>query len=384
MHIVLFSPKKWKFSESFESSSNRVTKLNGDLESLTQQVTTQHPDVVFVGGFEESDELLTNLKSLCDAIPQAIVVLFLEQSDSDFLIKAMRAGVREVLASNTTEEMTGAVNRAKSHLKSTDNNNDHHKAQKIGFMSAKGGDGGTCVVANVATALAKNEQLRVLAIDLSLQYGDVEIYLTNKSITNDLADFSCAVDRLDKTLLDLMVHHVNDNLHLIPSPSSLEKILRVAADDVEKLIDIIESHYDYVLIDIGTGLDPISLRVWDKLDKLILVSTMSIASARRTSQLLRLWENMGYSAKKAFILISRFGGPSDLQAVDYEKAVGKKIWRTVYREYMGIQESLLKGTPVVDLKPNTKFTHSILDLASEWTGKPIKRKSSIWAYLGIK
>jgi MinD-like ATPase involved in chromosome partitioning or flagellar assembly len=51
---------------------------------------------------------------------------------------------------------------------------------------------------------------------------------------------------------------------------------------------------------------------------------------------------------------------------------------------MGIQESLLKGVPVVDLKPNTKFTHSILDLVSEWTGKPIKRKSSIWAYLGIK
>ena len=67
-----------------------------------------------------------------------------------------------------------------------------------------------------------------------------------------------------------------------------------------------------------------------------------------------------------------------------EQAVGKKVWHMVYREFMGIQQSLLKGIPVIDLKPSSKFTNSVLDIASEWNGKPIKRKFSLWAYLGIK
>jgi pilus assembly protein CpaE len=239
-------------------------------------------------------------------------------------------------------------------------------------------------VANIASALARDEKNRIVVIDLSLSYGDVEIYLTNKTLTNNLMNFTSSVDRLDSTLLDLMVHHVADNLHLIPSPSTLEDVLRIKSDDVEKLVDILAAHYDYVLIDIGTGVDPVSVRIWDKLDRLVLTSTMTIPSARRTSQVLHLWESMGLSANKLFVLLSRCGGPTDLSLKDYEQAIGKKVWNMVYREFTGIQESLLRGIPVIDLKPNSKFTDSILEVASDLNGKPIKRKFSLWAYLGIK
>lgn len=383
MNIVLFTAKGWQFADLSESPANVITKSSGVLSSLSK-VASQNPDLVLIGGFEANDALLNSAKNLCDAIPQSVVIIHTPSSDSDFLMKAMRDGIREVINNNTSEELVGAIARAKSHLKLESAESGTRKAQIIGFISAKGGDGGTCVVANTAAALARDEKNRVIIIDLSLRYGDVEIYLTNKSIANNLMHFSTAVDRLDATLLELMTHHVTDNLHLIPSPSTLEDILKIKIDDVEKLVDILSAYYDFILLDVGTGLDPISIRIWDKLDKLVVISTMTIPSARRASQVLHLWENMGLSAKKTCILISRAGGPSDLSPDDYEKAVGKKIWRTVYREFMGIQESLLKGIPVIDVKPTSKFTSSILELASEWNGKPIKRKFSLWAFLGIK
>ena len=383
MNIVLFTAKGWQFAEVVESPTNVITKLSGPLSNLSK-LAKQGPEVVLIGGFDANDALLNSAKELCDTLPQSVVVIHTPSSDSNFLMKAMRDGVREVINNNTPEEIAGVVARAKSHLKIDSPDNGTRKAQTIGFISAKGGDGGTCVVANVAAALARDEKNRVIVIDLSLRYGDVEIYLTNKTIANNLMQFSTAVDRLDGTLLELMTHHVTDNLHLIPSPSTLEDILKIKIDDVEKLVDILSAHYDFILLDVGTGLDPISIRIWDKLDKLVVISTLTIPSARRSSQVLHLWENMGLAAKKTNILISRAGGPSDLSTDDYEKAVGKKIWRTVYREFMGIQESLLKGVPVIDVKPNSKFTYSILELASEWNGKPIKRKFSLWAFLGIK
>lgn len=384
MNIVMFTPKGWQFADEATVSVDIVTKINGKTEDFNKLITSRRPEIVLIGGFEASDDFLNNVKALADALPQSVIVIHTDNVDSEFLLHAMRDGVREVISQNTPEEVSAVIARAKSRLKSSAVDNSVHHGQKFGFISAKGGDGGTCLVANLAAALAKEEKNRVVVVDLSLRYGDVEIYLTNKSISNNLMNFSSSVDRLDATLLDLMVHHVSDNLHLIPSPSTLEDILRINIDDVEKLVDILALHYDYVLIDVGTGLDPISIRIWDKLDKLVLTSTMTIPSARRSSQILRLWESMGLSANKAFILLSRCGGPTDLNLDEYEKAVGKKVWHMVYREFMGIQQSLLQGVPVIDLKPNSKFTHSVLDIASEWNGKPIKRKFSLWAYLGIK
>ncbi len=86
-------------------------------------------------------------------------------------------------------------------------------------MSAKGGDGATYLTANLAAALADNPECRVLTIDLSLPFGDLDMYMTGNTTSNNLATFSNQIDRIDGALLDSMAHHVSGNLHLIPSPT---------------------------------------------------------------------------------------------------------------------------------------------------------------------
>lgn len=386
MNIVFYTPEDWYFSEPIGSNTNTITRLNGDLESISDNLLSLNADIFMLGGFPATDLLIDKIKPLIEQKGQSIFVLCVSHTEatSDFLVKAMRAGIREVILNNTTEEVTGVLTLCKAFVQQGETPPPTKKGQCIGFMSAKGGDGGTCIIANIAYALARNKNRRVIAVDLSLQYGDLEIYLTSETANNELTEFTESIERMDATLLNLMVHHVTDNLDLIPSPSTLEKILEIHAEKVEKLIDILCENYDFVLIDIGSGLDPISLRTWDQLEKLVLISTLSVPSARRASQILRLWDNMGLSATKVNILINRFGGPSDIGIDDYESAVGKKIWHITYGEYMGIQESLLKGVPVVDIKPNSKLTKSIVAITSELSGNPIKVRRSLWDYLGIK
>ncbi len=384
MKIIFFSPESWKFPDSVKSSGDVLININGNEQQLSKLIAAQRPEIILIGGFDITDDLLNNIKALIDVLPQSVVVLCAPVMESESLLKAMRSGVREVCTGSSTEDFSAVIARAKDHFKVTPVDHSIHHGQRIGFISAKGGDGGTSVLANIAAALAQDEKNHVIVIDLSLGIGDVEIYLTNKPVTNNLTNFTSSVDRLDATLLDLMTHHVSKNLHLISAPSNLEDILRIKSDDVEKLIDMLAAHYDFVLIDVGTGIDPISIRIWEKLDKMILTATFTIPSARRASQLFQMWEGMALSANKAFLLISRCGGPTALTLSEFEQAVGKKVWRMVYREFAGIQESLLHGAPVIDLRPNSKFTHSILEVASSLNGKPIKRKFSLWAYFGIK
>ena len=244
MKIVFFSPESFKFAEPELSSLDTLVRLNGSYDQLNTLVFAQHPEMILIGGFEPTDDLLAHVKHLVDAIPQSVVVLCAPEPNAELLIKAMRVGVREVFAACTSEELSAVIMRAHEHLMTAPVDNAVHHGQKIGFISAKGGDGGTCVVANLASALAKDAKNRIVVIDLSLSYGDVEIYLTNKTVTNNVMSFSSSVDRLDATLLDLMVHHVTDNLHLIPSPSTLEDVLRIKSADVEKLIGVLHRLVD--------------------------------------------------------------------------------------------------------------------------------------------
>lgn len=386
MNIVLYSPSNWSFPViTFGTSSDNVKVINGDLTSLKDLVLVQNPDMVFIGGFEQNNDLIKQLDSLCKSLPRAVIIPFCPEPVPEFLLHVMQVGVRDVLTMATQEAVTNILDRIRSRMSSDPSEETvGQKTRRIAFMSAKAGDGGTCVTANIGAALAKDPNIRVLIIDLSLQFGDVEMYLTNKQAVNDLSDFANSIERLDSTLLDLMVQHISDNLHLIPSPASLEKILRVNPGDVEQLIDIVAPSYDFVLIDLSAGLDPISLRVLEKLDQMIIVSTLAIPSARRASQILRLWESFGYSLGKVSLVLNRCEGKSDVQVSDFERAVGKPVWRVLSREYFGIQESLLKGIPLIDLLPKSEFCQSILEWASEWLGKPIQKKASIWAYLGIK
>lgn len=383
MHIVLYAVNDWQVSDQlFAPQVNRITRIVAPLQQLQEQVVGRSPDVVFVSGFAQNEHLLSCLEQLCQALPTTAIVPHVPNPDPDFLLNLMRTGVREVLTSETPAAVSEGLARVQTR-NTPGKTSVLHRARRIAFMSAKGGDGGTCVAANIATALVRDPTQRVLIIDLSLPFGDIEMYLTNKPITHDLADFSEEVARLDSALVDSMVHKLSDNLHLIVSPPSFDKVIHVSPDHVVRLIDAISYDYDFVLIDVGAGVDPVSLSVLEKLDLLVVVGTLTVPSLRRTSQILRLWESLGYPVSKVAIAINRFSHKASIQISDFEKASGKKISRTLPNDTSAVQESLLKGIPSISLDPKSEFSQALFEWADELAGKPAQSKS-LWHRLKSK
>lgn len=380
MHIVLYSSQAWPLPVATVGAQHQVTRLQGSLDDLQARIAVSKPDLVLLAGFEQNESLLETIEALCAALPHAAVLLVCTNPESAFLMRAMRAGVREVISSDAPEAVTAAVTRAQAKYQS--NRPSGAKISRcIGLMPAKGGDGASCVAANLAAQLSQTPSLRVLLIDLSLPFGDVELYLTREPGLHNLADFADEIERLDGALLEGMTSHITSNLHFIQSLQTIDQLMHISPSYVDRLIRIATQHYDYVLLDLQ--LDTISLSALELLDQLVLVTTMNVPSVRHASQILRMWESLGYAAEKLTVVVNAFSNQSIVRIADFEKTVGLRVSRVIPRETDSIEASLLKGTAAVLIKPKSGFAKAIGAWVEELNGRT-PTENSIWRHLGIK
>lgn len=383
MNILIFSANTWDVPDAaFVYQANRVTRVTGTLEEFVDRTAAINPETVFISGFEQNDEFIRKIEELRVALPRTAVIPHCIQPSEGFLLQLMRSGVREVLTDDTPSAISDILGRARNR-QLANNTAKARRTRCIGFMSAKGGDGCTCVSANFAAALACDLNSRILIVDLSLPFGDLEMYLTNQPSTHDLADFSDEIERLDSALVFSMVRHLSDTLHIIPSPVTFERILRITPDRIERLIDVVSGYYDYVLFDLGSGLDPLCLRAIEKIDQLFLIGAAALPSVRRASQILRLWESLGYSSSMISLILNRINGRSFLERHEVEKVLGRSISHFLPDERKLLQESLLRGKQIIDLSPRSSFSKALFEWTAEISGKPLRGKS-LWQRLGIK
>ena len=378
MKIVLYSPSSWPLDDAlFDRQQHQLERLQGGQTEMRQAIGAQEPDLVLLTGFDANEVFLRHLEAVCSALPQATVVIYQPQVSPSLLMAMMRAGVRDVLDDCQPHTIRQLVDRTAQRLQ----NVRPFKSRVVGVMAAKSGDGGSCVAANLACALA--EHARVLVMDLNVPFGDLEMYLTNQVGMKDLVDLSEETQRLDRSLLDSLVHQVTPNLHLVISPGTFEKVVRVQPRQIQQLIDIVSRHYNYVVLNLGASLDQLNLSVLEQNDEICLVASTSLPSMRRASQILKLLKTIDYDDAKVSVVVNRFDARGPITLPEMEKAIGKQVRFHLPLDDEGVQDSLLKGKPIMVLQPNSKFAQTIGQWVSDITGVAI-RKKSLWQRLRMK
>jgi pilus assembly protein CpaE len=386
MKIVVCASSGWQKPGQFiDEKLNQVIYLQDPTLNSFEQIKKMSPELLLLIGFKENKEFLEQLESICIALPETSVVPITSNLDSQYLMRLMQVGVREVLASDSSQEIAGLLNRIRHRRPvRVDQSDGNRTAYCFGFMSAKGGDGGTCIATNFAAALASQTSQPVLLMDLSIPFGDAALYAGGDLPTNDLSDFLTEVDRLDHDLFQHMVTKVKPNFHMIASPPTYEKILSIDPDKVEKLIQLIVQEYQYVVIDVGTSIDNVSLRVLDLLQSMVIVATLTMPSLRRTSQILDLWRSLSLDASKLDVVINRYDPRrNEIDASHFESAIGKKIVRTLPTDGKNVQQSLVQGTLLLEFDTKSSLVKSLKQWAQLITGQG-KSRRTWWKLFGTR
>jgi pilus assembly protein CpaE len=229
-------------------------------------------------------------------------------------------------------------------------------------FSPKGGSGTSVIATNLAVALARRSSGVVALVDADLQFGDIAVMLKTK-LEHTIVDAAAAGDRLDSLLLQsLMFRHEPSGLMVLPAPIEPALAEKVGVDDVRRIIEVLRSFCDHVVVDTPSSLNDLVLTLVDESDDIVLVSAMEVPSVKNMKlgvQTLRLLET---PTSKFKLVLVRPHVKVQMEVGDVERALALEASVIVPND-AAVPVSLNKCVPVVLDAPRSPVSKSIEALA---------------------
>jgi pilus assembly protein CpaE len=299
------------------------------------------------------------------------VLLLSEDNSKALLMRAMRAGVREVLPLplNPTE-LAQTLQRwndrpaVQAGPNSTMGTALAPAAQErpgrlVAFMGCKGGNGTSFVAANMAHIMATEFGKKCAFVDLDLQCGDASFYLSSGANKHSLSDLTRQIDRLDTQLLASCMHAVNPKLNLLAAPHSLENAMAISAQDIEKVINLVRSVHEHVVVDLPRNLNTLTLKVLDMADVVYIVMQSQTPDVRDAQRLVNTMRALGLQEAKLRLLVNRYKPRGWVSLSELESAVGLKVQQSIPSGPEWVDESLHMGQPLSAVNDHNAVIHAL-------------------------
>lgn len=331
------------------------------LPSMQKEVPlpmTAQPDLVIIDAESFADGPLILLQRMAEKFPQAAIMLLSSDRSAEFLIAAMRAGVREVLSLPLAPaELDAALDRLSQKLQATQ----PLDGKVLAFVSAKGGAGTTFIAANLGQALSVIGQKRVLLVDTNTAFGDAVLYVSDTKPARTLVDVCRDIYRLDINLLDSSVVRVSSSFSILAAPPEPDPSEDLNPDHVETIIQLARRHYDFVIVDLGRQVNTASVRVLDNADSIQLVMQQSLPDLRGARHLIEIFGTLGYRREKLNLVVNRFESAAPLSAAEIERVLGQRIGTRMPNNFETANESVNQGMPVLQLARSSSIAKSLVD-----------------------
>lgn len=331
------------------------------------------PDVLIVDCAWDAVGDLVALERISRKYPNLAFILVCEHQSPEFLLHAMRAGVREVLRAPVDPALLEA---SLERIRHTLGLAPTRKGKVCALVSCKGGSGATFLAANLAHALATDGDRKVALLDLNLQFGDALLFLSNHNPTTTLADVARNIHRLDPALLASSMVRVESNLSVLAAPEDPAQGNDVKLEHIDALIKMARQQYDFVLLDVGSNLDAQTIRALDQADTIFVVLQATLPYLRDGQRLLAAFQTLGYPDTKVGLVVNRHTKGGEIQLATIENTLGAKILLTVPNHEASVASSINHGTPISRVAPGSALTKAIGAWAIDLVGGP--KQSAGW------
>ncbi|WP_424987739.1 AAA family ATPase [Microbulbifer sp. S227A] len=215
---------------------------------------------------QDEDNLALVGEIITQARAQGVrVILIAEDVSPASLHKLLRQGADEFVPYPLPEnELQTAIDRlnappqadAARHHKTQLHSGTSREGAVIVVHGLAGGVGATTLAANLAWELATTsgeDAPSVCLLDLDLQFGTIATYLDlprREAILEMLTD----TENMDEEVFGYALQSFEDKLQVLTAPSDIVPLDIISNEDVERVISLARSHFDYVIIDMPTTL----------------------------------------------------------------------------------------------------------------------------------
>jgi pilus assembly protein CpaE len=348
------------------SATDHVEVISGPMDKLN---TTEQgvPDLVLLAQPIVNGKEFERIESLSAQHPGTAIIVACQQQTPEFLLAAMRAGVREVLPLPMDQhQLIEAVRR----IDDKRANAVRSQGKVLAFVSCKGGSGATFLATNLAYALAAAENKKVALFDLNLQFGDASLFVSDQRPASSLAQVAQQIHRLDPSFLASSMVQVTPNFGVLAAPEDPTHANEVLPEHIDALLKLARQQYDFVILDIGRNLDAISVRALDQADMIFPILQATLPYIRDGKRLLSVFRSLGYRDDKIHLIVNRHSNSGDIRLNDCEKAYGKAMYRTIPNHYEAAAASVNQGVPVLQLARNSAVSKALQEMARQLAGEP--------------
>lgn len=327
-------------------------------------------DVVLLGPSISVTEALEIASEISVRQPHVAVILVAQRVTTDLLRQALRRGLRDVLAADeqTYEDVAQAImtahaeNVARAEAAVQDAANPMVKLGKvITVFSTKGGVGKSVIATNLAVALARDKQMRVVIVDLDFDSSDVGVML-NLPPSHTIADAAMHIDKLDAAMLEGMLLDHSSGARALLAPARPEDAEIITVTKLLRIIELLRQVADVIVVDTPPYLSEAVLAALGISTRVLGVTTMEMTSVKNMRVAIGKFRTLGYRDDLVRLVINRADSKVLIEVDDIEKALGMRAYARIPSDKL-VPRSINKGVPLVTEDPRNPLSKAIIELA---------------------
>jgi pilus assembly protein CpaE len=339
--------------------------VSGTLASLDGELDLEGATVVVVdldAGQQDQMQALERLMQRVAAWPPVVVVTqafdanvartLLQMRVADFLVKPVSPVELVRTCARVAKEPTSS---------------EATEAQIYTFLPAVGGAGVTTLAVQAAIMLlnsGQRGQTSTCLVDLDFQHGACADYLDLEPRLN-IGEIEHRPERLDRQLLEVMLSHHPSGLAVVAAPNRPAEMRSFDPDVVTRLLDLVSSHFHYVVFDMPRTWFSWTDSVLLGSNKLFIVSEMTVPGLRHAKQLVEAVRERLGDGPQPLVIINRFEQrmfSSGLRKSDIEQVLGDSFAACIPNHYGLVREAIDRGIPLDEVKPGNKITAQLRKL----------------------
>lgn len=311
-------------SQVDEVDGFEVVDVVDSTSRLHDLIVERRPDILLIHERVGPMPTPQTVRDLQARHPDIAAIVLTEEFSPDVFTAAMDAGARGVIRYPVSHDelqqrlpaVAEWVSQMRRHLSSGATDSDlGSRGRLIAVAGSKGGVGTTTVAIHLAhDAVTRVPGRSVCVVDLDLEGGDIDDFLGIEHRL-DLSDLAKVADELSPQTVESAIHRSPSGLATVLSPDRVEDVGEVGERESLLVLASLRRHFDLVIADCGSSVNPATGAAVETADEVLLVTTPDLLALRGVHRIAESWRRIGArEIETVKILVNRVSRDSDIQA----------------------------------------------------------------------
>jgi pilus assembly protein CpaE len=306
------------------------------------------PDLVFLDLTTDLDAATGLIEFIAGIRPPVFVVGLHTQNDSEAILRSLRAGATEFLYAPFDIEMQRQAVGRIARLRKPAKHSESERGRLLVFSSAKPGSGASTLACQTAFALSKISGKRVLLADFDLCNGSVAFFF-KISPWSSLLDALKQIEENSQPDWSSLVSST-EGVDVLAAPDTCS-ITNIDQDRLHDALESVREIYDWIVVDLPSVFEKLSLLTISDSDEAFLVSTAELPSLHLTRKAVAYLGLLGFGLERYRVLVNRLGKQEGIKSEDMAKIFGAPVHATFPNDYLSIHKGLTVGAPLAGKCP---------------------------------